>query len=172
MLAVGEIRHSSRCQSRQRAHWQVSIWVGTAPCTSPEKYLWGMEGGRQSCGSGNTPQTKSTGISPARPQETQQNIKASHEIFWTTHSKGPGFPRWFTVKHRANTQANNGVAKKTLAQVNQPITTLEKVLGMTCEKLTGAPCLLILLCETFPKQQWPSLSHVYRVFIDQQSSMN
>lgn len=38
----------------------------------------------------------------------------------------------------------------TLAQVNQPISAEEKVLGMTCEKPTGAPRLLIQLCETFP----------------------
>lgn len=85
MLAVGEKRHSSRCQSPQRAHWQVSIWVGTAPCTSPEN-LWSKGGGMQSYGLGNTPGTKSTRrISPVCPQATQQNIKTSHEIVRTTH---------------------------------------------------------------------------------------
>lgn len=84
MLAVCEKRYSSQCQSRQRAHWQVSIWVGTAPCTGPEKYLWSKGGGRQSCGSGNMPETKSMGISLACPQATRQNIKTSHEIFRTT----------------------------------------------------------------------------------------
>lgn len=41
---------------------------------------------------------KGEGGSLLVPRRRGKNIKTSHEIFWTTAaSKGPGFPRWFTV---------------------------------------------------------------------------
>lgn len=49
---LAEKRYYSRCQSRQRAHWQVSIWVGTSPHTGParKKNLWSKgEGCWQDC---------------------------------------------------------------------------------------------------------------------------
>lgn len=59
-----------------------------APLHAPVlKNISGVKGGggRRSCGSGNTPKTKSTeGIRAACPQETQKNIKTGHEIFRTT----------------------------------------------------------------------------------------
>lgn len=62
--------------------------------------------------------------------------------------------------------------RETLAQVNQPIRAQGKVLGMTCEKLTGAPCLLIQLCETFPRAAAAIPLSCLHSLIDQHSSTN
>jgi len=56
-------------------------------------------GGNQSC---------------ASPGDTAQHQDKPWNLPNNTHGKGPCFPRWFTVKHRANTLTNNGATKSNI----------------------------------------------------------
>lgn len=97
---LAEKRYYSRCQSRQRPHWQVSIWVGTIPHTGPAKKRG--EGCWLGCVRGTRLKQKARvrGAVLLRPQETRQKHqdKPWNLLNNNPASKGPGFPRWFTVR--------------------------------------------------------------------------
>lgn len=111
---LAENRYYIQCQSRQRAHWQVSIWVGTVPCTGPaKKSLKRKGGGLAGLWSGNTPETKSMGdqscLSPgdaAKHQDEPWNLPNN------TRRQRPWLPTVIYCTHWVNTLANKGGTNK------------------------------------------------------------
>lgn len=76
-----------------------------------KKSLEQKEGEGRAMGRVTHPRQKARDQPCLSPGDTAKHQDRPWNLPNNTRGKGPGFPRWFTVKHRANTPANNGPTK-------------------------------------------------------------
>lgn len=120
-LAVGEQRHSSQCQSRQRAHWQLFIWVGSALCTRPEKCPQ-RRGADKAQGWVTCPRQKAWGAALLVPRRHFKTWGLPMKSYQQQSRQRPWLPTVIYSKNAVQThRLIMGKQRETLGQVHQPI---------------------------------------------------